>query len=175
MTVEFRAPWSRLLKGTSVLAVCLLLAIALTGFSSGPRLLWIWNVAMIGMPLIVLAGALPFMVRGYVLTERTLEIKRLGWTTTLPLAGLVSAGGDAEAFRRALRLFGNGGLFSITGLFWSRKLGRFHAYATDPSRAVVLRYRNRSVVVTPHDPQQFIVRVKTLAGLLPSGRGNLQE
>jgi hypothetical protein len=43
-------------------------------------------------------------------------------------------------------------------------MGRFRAYATDPGRAVLLRYRDgRKVLVTPHDVQHFIVRVRTLA------------
>lgn len=35
------------------------------------------------------------------------------------------------------------------------------ALATDPSRAVVLRYADRTVVISPHDPQQFIMRAGT--------------
>jgi hypothetical protein len=39
-------------------------------------------------------------------------------------------------------------------------------YATDPERAVLLRYRDgKQVVVTPHDVQLFIMRVRNLAGL----------
>ena len=62
--------------------------------------------------------------------------------------------------RGSVRVFGNGGLFSITGRFWNRKLGWYRAYATDPSRAVVLRYPKRTVVITPHDPQHFIMRAR---------------
>jgi hypothetical protein len=162
---EFRAPWGRVLKVASLLAGALLLGIPIIGLWAGPRHLWIWNAAMVAIPPLLLLSALPFMVLGYSLTERTLEIKRPGRVTVLPLKGLISAGGDAEAFRGALRLFGNGGLFGITGWFWSRKLGRFRAFATDPSRSVVLRYADRKIVVTPHDPQHFIVRVRTLARL----------
>jgi hypothetical protein len=64
--------------------------------------------------------------------------------------------------RGSLRLLGNGGLFSFSGEFWNRRLGRYRALATDPSRAVVLRYPGRTIVITPHDPQQFIMRARTL-------------
>jgi hypothetical protein len=74
--------------------------------------------------------------------------------------------GITDGLRGSLRLFGNGGLFSISGWFWNRRLGRFRAYATDQDRAVLLRYQNGDqIVVTPHDVQHFIVRVKTLANL----------
>jgi hypothetical protein len=111
------------------------------------------------------------MVRGYVLTETHIEIRRLGWSTVLPLAGLVTVTGEPEGLRGSLRLFGNGGLFAISGWFWNRRMGRFRAYATDPGRVVLLRYRDgKKVVVTPHDVQHFIVRVRTLAKINPEGR-----
>jgi hypothetical protein len=47
-------------------------------------------------------------------------------------------------------------------------MGRYRAYATDPGRVVLLRYRDgRNVVVTPGDVQHFIVRARTLAHLAP--------
>ncbi len=163
---EFSAPWSRALSFTTTLAVAVLLAVMLAGLLTGPRQLLVWRVAMVGVPLAVVLGALPFMVRGYLLTERHIEVLRLGWSTILPLAGLVSVAGEPEGLRGSLRLFGNGGLFAISGVFWNRRLGRFRAYATDPGRVVVLRYRDgRKIVVTPDDVQHFIVRARGLAKL----------
>jgi hypothetical protein len=163
MIVEFRAPWGRSLKFGTALAVSILLVIALAGSLTGPRNLWIWRAAMVWLPLLIIATSLPFMVRGYALTEHTLEIRRLFWTTTLPLAGLEKASGDVELLRGSLRVFGNGGLFSITGWFWNRQVGLYRAYATDLSRVVFLKYRNRRpVLITPHDTQHFLVRVGKL-------------
>ena len=163
---EFSAPWSRSLTLATTVSVAVLLVVMLTGLLFGPRQLLLWWVAMVGVPLAVLLGALPFVVRGYILTESQIEVRRLGWSTTLPLAGLVAVTGVPEGLRGSLRLFGNGGLFAICGWFWNRRIGRFRAYATDPGRVVLLRYRDgRRVVVTPHDVQHFIVRVRTLAKL----------
>ena len=163
---EFAAPWSRSLRRTTAAAVGILLVVMLVGLLAGPPQLRWWPVTMVGVPLVVLVGALPFMVRGYVLTSDHIEVRRLGWSTTLPLAGLVAVTGEPEGLRGSLRLFGNGGLFGISGWFWNRRLGRFRAYATDQDRAVLLRYRSGAkVVVTPHDVQHFIVRVRTLAKL----------
>ena len=161
---EFSAPWSRSVRLATAGTAAVLLAVLLAGLFTGPRHLLVWRAAMVGVPLVVLFGAVPFMVRGYVLTETHIEVRRLGWRTVLPLAGLVAVTGEPEGFRGSLRLFGNGGLFCISGWFWNRRIGRFRAYATDPGRAVLLRYRDGSkVVVTPHDVQHFIVRVRTLA------------
>jgi len=161
---EFPAPWSRSLYLVTTLTVSLLLVIMLVGLTMGPRQLLVWRAAMVGVPLVVLLGALPFTVRGYILTDQHIEVRRLGWRTALPLAGLVAVSGEPEGLRGSVRLFGSGGLFGITGWFWNRRIGRFRAYATDPGRVVLLRYRDgRKVVLTPHDVQHFIVRVRTLA------------
>lgn len=166
MTVEFRAPWGRSLKFASLLSVAILLLIATIGISVRPAAGGLWLLAMVGLPLLVLVTALPFMVTGYVLTEHTLEVRRLAWTTTLPLAGLVKASGDIELARGSLRVFGNGGLFSITGWFWNRRVGFYRAYATDLSRAVFLKYRDRRpVLITPHDTQHFLVRIGKLISM----------
>jgi hypothetical protein len=161
---EFSAPWSRSLRLTTAAAVSVLVALMLAGLLMGPRQLLVWQVAMVGVPLAVLLTSVPFMVRGYTLTESHIEVRRLGWSTLLPLAGLVAVTGEPQGLRGSLRLFGNGGLFGISGWFWNRRIGRFRAYATDPGRTVLLRYRDgKNVVVTPHDVQHFIVRVRTLA------------
>ena len=163
---EFAAPWSRAVRLTSVASCALLGSLLLLGVWLGPQRHLVWRLAMIGVPLAVLLGSLPFMVRGYALTESHLRVRRLGWCTVLPLAGLAAVTGEPQGLRGSLRLFGNGGLFGISGWYWSRRFGRFRAYATDPGRVVLLRYRNGgSVVVTPHDVQQFIVRIRTLAHL----------
>jgi hypothetical protein len=166
MIVEFRAPWGRGLKLATVLTVSILLLIPATAILARPAAGALWWYLMVGLPLLIVLGSLPFMVRGYVLTEHTLEILRFGWTTTLPLAGLEKASGNAELLSGSLRVFGNGGLFSITGWYWNRRLGFYRAYATDLSRAVFLKYRDRRpVLVTPHDTQHFLVRVGQLISM----------
>lgn len=161
---EFSAPWSRAVRVATGGSLAVLLLILMTGLTTGPRHLMLWRLAMVGVPLVLLLGALPFMVRGYALTESHIEVRRLGWSSVLPLAGLVAVTGEPEGLRGSVRLLGNGGLFGFSGWFWNRRIGRFRAYATDPGRAVLLRYRDgRKVVLTPHDVQHFIVRVRTLA------------
>lgn len=161
--IEFAAPWGRQLKRASVFSVAVLSVVFCAGLVSlRAEGSWLASTVLLMLPPAVLAGALPFMVRGYVLLDDALVVERLGWRTRLPLAGLASVGGDVEAMRGSIRLLGNGGLFSFTGEFWNRRLGRYRALATDPERAVVLRYPTRTIVVTPHDPQHFIMRARTL-------------
>jgi hypothetical protein len=169
MALEFGAPWSRSLKAASLLAVVMLAVLAAAGMFVMPARMLLARCVMIGLPIIVLAIAFLSSVSGYKLTATQLEVERPLWNTAFPLAQLLSVAGNEDVFKGSIRLFGNGGIFSFTGLFWKRGLGCYRAFATDPGRAVVLKFRHRIIVITPDDPQHFIVRVRThLASATPS-------
>jgi hypothetical protein len=162
MMLEFGAPWSRALKTTSLVSTCLLALIALGGALWAPsRAVWPARALMIALPLGGFAAGLLSIVRGYGLSARVLEVRRPLWSRSFALAELQSVNGDPEVFKGALRLFGNGGLFAFTGYFWKRRLGLYRAFATDPERAVVLKFTRRTIVITPDDPLRFIVRART--------------
>ena len=168
-SIHFKAPWSAGLRRRSLLGVAVLAIGAAASIIAWQRTGDPLALLLIALLLLVLLAASLCMVKGYALTNDEIIVKRLGWTTRLPLAGLKSVAGDNEAMDRSLRLFGNGGLLSYSGYFWNRKIGRYRAWATDPSRAVVLRYAKRKIVITPDDPQRFIVRVRTTLKNIDSG------
>lgn len=146
------APWSRSLAGLTVLSTGICTGVAfLLATREGPagRLgawLMVWIVGL----------ALLFTVRGYWISGDALRVRRLLWSTRLPLSGLVSAVADPQAMRDSFRTFVNGGFFAFTGRFHNERLGAFRAYVTDPARAVVLRYEDRAIVVSPADPERFL-------------------
>jgi hypothetical protein len=63
---------------------------------------------------------------------------------------------------RSIRISGNGGLFVFCGLFRNSKLGVYRAFCTDASHAVVLRFPDRTIVVTPAQPEKFVNAIKEL-------------
>ena len=159
-TVAFRAPWSRSLRRRSCLiasVLCLVIAAAVWG----AHLTIGWLVVVVLSPAIVLVFAVSRAVRGYELTETQLRVRRLAGGTTISLATLRSVEGQSDAMEKSVCLLANCGLFSFDGVYWSRALKLHRVMATDPSRAVVLRLAGRALIVTPHDPQQFIVRART--------------
>jgi hypothetical protein len=117
--------------------------------------------AAAALPLVVVVGAALFMVRGYVVTADEILVQRPLWSTRFERSRLQSATIDPDALRSSIRLFGNGGLFSFTGVFRSPKLGRYRAYVTDPARCVILRFADRVVVISPADPAAFVRDVST--------------
>lgn len=160
--IEFRAPWGPMLRARTLVwsaSLAVMMLVALVGLTSGGPLPWVLMV--IAVPSLILAAAAARCVRGYTLTEEAITVHRGIGRTVLSLAGLRSVKGDVDALRGSIRVFGNYGFFCITGRCWSRKLGWHRVFATDLSRAVVLRYSDRTVVITPHDPQQFIMRAGT--------------
>jgi hypothetical protein len=159
---HFHAPWGRALLITSVAVTVILLAVsgfALWRTGDSRPLLWL---------SLLMLGAAPFVVRGYQLQGRCLLIKRLFWSTKIPLDGLVSATSDSRAMRGSIRTFGNGGLYSISGWYWSRRLGAYRAFVTDMNRTVVLRFQNRTIVISPAEPDSFVAAVAEIIGTAPA-------
>ena len=158
--MRFDAPWAKLVKLVSVVASAILLFVA---YDVGRRVAggWLWYLAVVG-PLLILAGALLFTVRGYRLEPTRLLVQRLLWSTPIQLAGLEGVRHDPAAMKRSLRLFGNGGMFAIAGLFSNKRLGRYRAFATDPRNSVVLDFGDRKIVVTPGKPEEFLRRLREL-------------
>ncbi len=72
---------------------------------------------------------------------------------------------DPDILKWAFRTGGNGGLGAIHGRFWSKRVGKFEAFMTDPEKAVVLRWPGRTVAVSPQDPEFFIFTVRKASGL----------
>lgn len=93
-----------------------------------------------------------------------------------PLEGMVEATLDPEVLRGARRiavweglklasLRGRKGFASIQGFFKSKRVGKFYAFLTGTEKAVVLKWPDKAVAVSPSDPDFFIYMARTAAGL----------
>ena len=159
---EFAAPWGRSVTAMSLGCTVLLVGLALFQGYTLPRGLlggWPWWLAVL-LPVTILVGGALFVIRGYVLESGRLRVRRLLWSTDLPLDSLRTAWAAPEAMSGSLRLFGNGGLFSLSGLYRNSRLGSYRAFAMDPKHAVVLEFAERRVVVTPDSPAEFLRRLQ---------------
>ncbi|MDA8427699.1 MAG: PH domain-containing protein [Geobacteraceae bacterium] len=162
---EFKAAaWPTSLKVVSCIGALLISGVSIgairvippSGFAHS------FGIAVACLPQAALLGFLLFVVRGYRIDGGHLAIQRLLWTTSMPLLGIHAAQHDPLALKGALRIFGNGGLFGITGLYWNRALGRFRLFVTDPAKAVVLRLHDRIVVISPQEPAAFLQELERL-------------
>ena len=160
----FAAPWGKLLKGMTAVSTIILVGVAALGLFFGPRHNVFYLLIMLVVPLGIWIGGCFFMICGFVLTADSLVVLRPGWQTRLSLQQFIGAEVDPTAMKGSIRLFGNGGLFCFSGLFKNRKLGKYRAFATDFKHSVVLRFSQRTVVVTPGNPAAFAARIKDVTG-----------
>ncbi len=83
-----------------------------------------------------------------------------------PLQGVTEVGRDPNVMKWAIKTgLANAGIGAIRGTFRSRRLGKFYAFMTGTEKAVVLRWADRVVAVSPDDPEFFILSVRSAAGL----------
>lgn len=152
------APWPTSLKVTSLFAAVLITGVAYGAWRGIPPTGFAHLVGTVVtcVPLVILAGGALFVVTGYEIEGTRLHVRRLLWATKIELQGLSRIWQDPDAIKHSLRVCGNAGLFAFTGLYESRKLGRYRMYATDPKLAVILFLPKRIVIVTPAHPQAFI-------------------
>jgi hypothetical protein len=157
----YQAPWGgALVVISSLLVVFAIASVALWPLIPGYGARGLMLLAQWALPSVVLC-CLPFMIRSYAITEDAILIQRLFWTTRLDRDGLKSAEVLPKAMNKSLRTCGNGGAFSFTGWYWSKSLGFYRAFVTDLNRTVVLRFRLRTVVVSPGDPEEFVAELNT--------------
>lgn len=164
MRVVKAASWPTSLKVVSALGSILICGVTIGAIRAIPPYGFAhrFGSGVACIPPALLLGSLLFVVRSYYVEGGHLAIRRLFWTTTIPVLGIHEAYHDPLALKGALRIFGNGGLFGITGLYWNKSLGRFRLFATDPKQAVVLRLHDRTVVITPDDPEVFLQELRRL-------------
>lgn len=151
-----KAPW-----GKPLIVVSTLVAVLCLGAAVGTPIIlpgeagWTFHLLR-WLPLVLLAGMLPFVVRSYTITEDAILIRRLFWNTRLERGLLVAAEISPKVMNKSLRACGNGGGFSFTGWYWNRQLGLYRAFVTDLNRTVVLKFRLRNIVVSPENPAAFV-------------------
>ena len=152
----FAATWSNSLRLVSFAVTLLLIGVALLTWFQLPKS-ELWPRALISATTLLIPPVCAlFMIRGYRLEGRWLLIQRWLWQSRISLEGLRDASVDAEAMRKSLRICGNGGLFSFSGWYRSKRLGLFRAYVTDLNRTVVLTFPRRKIVLSPDRPEAFV-------------------
>jgi hypothetical protein len=156
-SIYFKAPWSPLLLLITASMTVLQVGISAVGyFTNGPL-----NLFVVYIPLTILIGTIFFTIRGYQITPHFLYINRFLWQTRISLEALKSVEINPQATKGSLRLFGNGGLYSISGLFRNRTLGKYRAFITDPKKSVVLKFPIRTIVISPDSPELFRQQIET--------------
>jgi len=143
----------------SIKIITLLILLMTAGMFIGayyePRLVWAGIVLAVMVVLCYLSAPVAYAIKG----DQLLIITRIGSKNFGPVSRCSYVYEDKPSF--GIRLWGNGGLFAGTGIFWNKKYGIFRAYVTTGSKAylVLVDTPATRVVITPENPDQFIAQV----------------
>lgn len=152
---HFGARLSPLPKVITLLTLTVFASIALVTLSRAPRHEGVLVLGVLAM--MVLPGWL-LSVRGYAVGQGQLIVKRPLWSTRIDLSGLSEASLMPELGKQfSISLFSTRGFFGMIGYAYKKGLGVYLMYATNLSKAVLLRFSSRKpVVVSPESPEDFL-------------------
>lgn len=170
-SVEFGAPVGQRVRLATRLCFVLLGVVAVADMGLAlwlrrlPRGVWSLGLVPLILAVILVPVTLLAQIRGYRLTRDELVVLRRNRENRFALAGLQSADVDREAMAWSIKVFGNDGLGAITGRYRNKRLGAYQALVTDRERAVVLRWPDRCLVVSPERPEEFAAEIRRRAGV----------
>ncbi|MCZ6882510.1 MAG: PH domain-containing protein [Gammaproteobacteria bacterium] len=140
----------------SIKIITLLILLMTAGMFIGayyePRLVWAGTVLAILVVLCYLSAPVAYEIKG----DQLAIIRRIGNKIFGPVTRCSYVYDDKPSF--GIRLWGNGGVFAGTGIFWNKKYGIFRAYVTTGSKShlVLVETPATRVVITPENPDQFM-------------------
>lgn len=164
---SFSSPWgARVRILTSVVAVIFLGFSMFTAFNPEVSQSQVWGLRFLPALIFLVMNLVmaPYLVLGYEVSAGEISIRRLGWVKRIPLTGISSVTCDPLALRGATKIIGNDGYLAMIGLFKSKKMGFFRAFVTDGSRVVILKWQDKTILISPDEPQTFIQSLEALIG-----------
>jgi hypothetical protein len=122
------------------------------------------------LALIVLVSY-AYSPRGYVLTDRSIVVRRLAGPARIPLD-------DVREIRRAtpddlrlsIRIWASGGAFGYYGLFSTAKLGKCTWYVTNRNNRVVVITGSKTALFSPDDVDGFLNAIRASAPIVEGYR-----
>jgi hypothetical protein len=141
------SPAIKMVTGTVLIMLAVILAISRTAW-----------------PMVVGAGLLAALILGcylrapvaYDLTGDQLTVRfRLGEKVFAPVTRC-SLPSTRPPW--GLRLWGNGGLFAATGIFWNKAYGVYRAYVTSARYTdyVLVETSTQKILISPENPAEFV-------------------
>ena len=166
MTISnYKAPWSTYLVVSTLIATLICVALEYMIYEKYAYYSPSSLSSLFVLPLLVIIFSAPTAVLKYTIeNDNTLIIHRLFRTKTISLKGLISVSHDPNLFRQSVRIMGNGGFFSFTGIFRNSIIGQYRAFVMSPENIVILKIGNKTIAISPENPQKFVSDVSPKIG-----------
>ena len=162
---RFQASLSRKVIIITGFVVAILIVVSASAITSQADMGREAQMGLAILPLAALGIGLLFRVWGYEVHDDHIRIRRIAFPVTLAIAPIISVEKAPELMNKSVRTFGNGGLFGFYGRFWKPGYGKFHAYVTNPENTVVLKSDEKTVALSPDQPQAFVDLLRENLGL----------
>ncbi|MCK5561051.1 MAG: hypothetical protein KAJ51_10675, partial [Thermoplasmata archaeon] len=98
----------------------------------------------------------------YTLSEKEIRIIRPISSISIPINEINKVEDKEINVFKTIRLWANGGVFSLSGVFYNKQDGKFWMYAKN-SRYIMIHARKK-YVLSPDEKEQFIIKVKNYLG-----------
>jgi hypothetical protein len=110
------------------------------------------------IPVLIIAWA--GTPQKYIVSDEGIRIKRPIGDIFIPIDKIDDVEEKDFKFTKTIRVFGNGGLFGITGRFWTKEDGTMYFYGRNSNYVMV--HADKKYVLSPDDRFQFINHVRKL-------------
>ena len=152
------AEWSLNLKVTTAISVIALILSTIVPYfllsKSNQNIITI-TIASI-LPLIAIPITLAFTIKGYAVNKDQIIINRLASPKVINIKNITKIYKDPSATKDSSRNLGIGGMFVYSGIFNNKQLGNYEIYATNTEKSVVIIENQRTTIISPENPDEFI-------------------
>jgi hypothetical protein len=121
------------------------------------------TLAALLLPVILMVTVI-FAPLGYTVDNAGIMVNRMGRNICVPYAEIADIRlVDRRDVSFAIRVCGCGGFFGFYGRFWSKRLGKFHAYVTDTRQLVLITCTDgRKILLSPFPADVFTELVRSM-------------
>ena len=167
---EFKVTPSTLVKGVTwgilLLFICMTILIPSSIYlfeEAEAEYLWLYLFIIFAATFsVIFIGAWAYSPQTYFVSDKNIRIKRPVNSISIPIKKTVKIEPiDINKFK-TFRKWGNGGIFSSTGLFYTKEHGDFWIYTKNDNYVMV--HADKKYVLSPDDKELFIHTVTSKLG-----------
>lgn len=116
----------------------------------------------------ILIGSWAYSPQKYIVSEKRIKIVRPINSISIPLREIIKIEDRVINPLKTIRLWANGGLFSLSGTYYNKTDGKFLMYAKNDKYVMI--YANKKYVVSPDEKERFMIEVKNKLERAGKGR-----
>jgi hypothetical protein len=101
-------------------------------------------------------------IKGYAVSSTGIELYTFRGRVPLISSSLKNVAIDPVALNNALRVWGTGGMFRLSGIFKTKTYGLAEVFVSNAKKSVILQSAQGNFIVSPDSPEEFKSSVKLL-------------